>query len=125
MRRDHPPDDGGHFYISTYRIRIQAAANTLIIWRPIDIHGTSLQNLKPTDANPHFLQTGIAIVTSNRLPSVWKKYCSGILSHQEAMKILSESDDDFDQGFQDCPAVVSEAVPGTTRKRRKACKRNT
>jgi hypothetical protein len=84
-----------------------------------------LQNLRPADANPHFLQTGIAIVTSNRLPSVWKKYRDGILSHQEAMKILSESDDDFDQGFEDCPAVVVEAVPRTTRKRRKACTRNT
>jgi len=63
------------------------------VWRPIDIHGTSLQDLRPADPNPTFLQTGIAIVTSN---TVWKKYRDGILSHQDAMRILLESDDELD-----------------------------
>jgi len=66
------------------------------VWQPIDIHGTSLQDLRPADPNPTFLQTGIAIVTSNRLPTVWKKYHNGILSHQDAMRILLESDNELD-----------------------------
>lgn len=100
VRRDHPPDAGGHFYISTYRIRVQAAANTLVVRRPIDIHETSLQDLRPADPSPAFLQTGIAIVTSERLPSVWKKYRDGILSHQDAMRILLESGNDIVEDFE-------------------------
>ena len=34
VRRDHPPDAGGHFYIGSYGIHIQAAANSLVVWRP-------------------------------------------------------------------------------------------
>ena len=109
VRRDHPPDAGGHFYISTYRIRVQAAANTLVVWRPADIHGTSLQDLGPADPNPAFLQTGIAIVTSNRLPSVWKKYRNGVLSHQDAMRILLEGNHELDEDFEHLQAEPNEA----------------
>jgi len=51
--------------MGSYQIHIQAAPNTLIIWVPADIHGTSLQNLDPNDENLAFIQTGITIVTSN------------------------------------------------------------
>lgn len=53
---------------------MQARPNTLIIWVATDIyiHGTSFQNLDPNDENPAFIQTGIAIVTSNWL---WSKFC--------------------------------------------------
>jgi hypothetical protein len=47
-----------------------------------------------------FCKQVIAIVTPNRLPSVWKKYRDGILSHQDAMRILLESDDELDEHFQ-------------------------
>ena len=42
IRRDHPPNAGGHFYISTYQIQVQAAANSLVVWQSADIHGTSI-----------------------------------------------------------------------------------
>lgn len=67
VRRDHPPNAGGHFYIGTYRICIQAEPNTLVIWKPTDIHETSLQDLDPNDENSAFIQTGLAIIAPNRL----------------------------------------------------------
>lgn len=85
VRRDHPPDAGGHFYLGSYRIRVQAAPNTLVIWVPTDIHGTSLQNLDPNDENPAFIQTGIAIVTPNRLPSAWSKFCETEMKYQDML----------------------------------------
>lgn len=96
VRRDHPPDAGGHFYIGTYRIRIQAAPNTLVIWKPTDIHGTSLQDLDPDDDNPPFIQTGLAIVTPNRLRNLWKDYRKKAITYEELVKELTTNDEDGD-----------------------------
>ena len=104
VRRDHPPEAGGHFYIGTYKMRIQAAPNTLVVWRPTDVHGTSLQDLDPKEENPQFLQTGLAIVTPSRLPAVWKKFCKGELKYQEMIKILAEAAEDHSQGEGDTMA---------------------
>ena len=98
VRRDHPPEAGGHFYIGTYKMRIQAAPNTLVVWLPTDIHGTSLQDLDPKEENPQFLQTGLAIVTPNRLPLVWGKFCKGELKYQEMVRRLAEDAEDHCQG---------------------------
>jgi hypothetical protein len=67
-------DDGGHFYVSQYGIRVQGAPNTLVIWKPGHKHGTSLQKLSPTDRAPRFTQTGMSIVTSGRIRKIWEKY---------------------------------------------------
>ena len=92
VRRDHPPDAGGHFYIGSYGIRIQAAANSLVVWRPADVHGTSLQDLDPHDPNPAFLQRGLAIVTPNRLPHVWQKFCDREYNNQQCLESLAEGE---------------------------------
>ncbi|KAF8057457.1 hypothetical protein FPV67DRAFT_1456085 [Lyophyllum atratum] len=68
------PDAGGNFYLAKYGIRVEAAPNTLVFWMPAELHGTSLLDHSPYDAAPDFIQRGAAIVTSNRLPGVWKKY---------------------------------------------------
>jgi hypothetical protein len=75
-RRTTPESSGGHFFISKYGIRIKAAANTLIVWRPQEWHGTSLQERGPTEDTPVFQQSGLAIITIPRLPELWKKYIS-------------------------------------------------
>ncbi|EEB96583.1 hypothetical protein MPER_04261 [Moniliophthora perniciosa FA553] len=97
--RQGTPSDGGHFYNSTLGIRVQGAANTVVIWKPKDIHGTSLPLVDPADRNPPVLQTGLAIVTSNRLPAIFKKYREG-LDHSEAAEecfgLGEEVDDDID-----------------------------
>jgi hypothetical protein len=59
----------------------QAAPNTLVVWIPTDVHGTSLQDLDLKDVDPEFLQTHITIVTPNHLPSVWKKFCNSKMKY--------------------------------------------
>jgi hypothetical protein len=66
--------DGGHFFLSEYGIRVHAAANTVVVWQPTMAHGTSLQNISPSNPLPPSSQTGMSIVTSNRMDSVWNKY---------------------------------------------------
>ncbi|KAK7018074.1 hypothetical protein VNI00_018393 [Paramarasmius palmivorus] len=84
--RDGSPEEGGHFYNGRLRIRVQGAANTLVIWKPEDVHGTSLQNVHPDDSNPKVVQTGLAIVTSSRISSIFSKYKAGQLSEVAASK---------------------------------------
>jgi hypothetical protein len=72
--RSGEDEDGGHFFVSKYGIRVHSAPNTLVIWQPRMPHGTSLQNLSPDDPTPAFSQTGMSIVTSNRIHAAWTKY---------------------------------------------------
>ncbi|KAF9038894.1 hypothetical protein BDP27DRAFT_1166384, partial [Rhodocollybia butyracea] len=60
---------GGHFYVAEYGIRIQAASNKAVFWKPGDWHRTSLPMLEPdAKGDGPLLQSGLAIVTSPRLP---------------------------------------------------------
>ena len=81
--------DGGDFYLSEYGIHVRSSADTVVGWQPLHAHGTSVQNYFP---NSPILsgQTGLAIVTSNRLDKVWKKYQAGIISAKEAEKEYAE-----------------------------------
>ena len=86
VHRDHPT--GGHFYIGFYRMCIQAAPNTLIVFIASNVHGTSPQDLNPKNVDPEFLQTGIAIVTPNCLPSVWNKFCKSEMKYQDIVSSM-------------------------------------
>lgn len=67
-------EGGGNFFLSRYGIRIQAASNTLIVWKPTDWHGTSLYNLNPFErTKAEFHQRGLAFVTGNRLANAIAK----------------------------------------------------
>ncbi|KAF7779006.1 hypothetical protein Agabi119p4_3351 [Agaricus bisporus var. burnettii] len=61
-------DNGGHFYVAEYGVRVRAAANTIIAWRPKDYHGTSLFSFDGENRGKQFYQRGLSFVTSNRLP---------------------------------------------------------
>ncbi|KAJ3925718.1 MAG: hypothetical protein NXY57DRAFT_967370 [Lentinula lateritia] len=77
---------GGNFYISEYGIRIRSAANTVVFWKPRDYHATSLQDIDPSEkAGPH-VQSGLSIVTSSRLPSIFKQYLEGTISEEGMVK---------------------------------------
>lgn len=76
--------EGGHFFASHYGIRIQAASNTLVIWKPTKPHGTSLQNLDPRDPSPQSWQSGMSIVTSNRIEKIWNCYWDGMLEASDS-----------------------------------------
>lgn len=65
---------GGNFFLSSYGIRIQAAPNTLIAWKPTDWHGTSLYHINPFEkAQAKHHQRGLAFVTGNRLANAMAK----------------------------------------------------
>lgn len=88
-------DDGGNFYLGAYGIKVEASANSLVVWQPRHVHGTSLQNRYPHDPNPNFLQRGLAIVTSARLSGVWEKYITKLgpdmkIVNKEAKKAEEE-----------------------------------
>lgn len=70
-------DMGGHFYLASYRIRIQGASNKVVFWKPGDWHGTSLPNLSPAEKGGPLLQSGIAIVTSPHLPKAFDDFHKG------------------------------------------------
>lgn len=40
-----PPASGGNFYNSTYGIKVDAAANTLVVWNVNDLHGTTMYEM--------------------------------------------------------------------------------
>ncbi|KAF7771017.1 hypothetical protein Agabi119p4_6991 [Agaricus bisporus var. burnettii] len=63
-------DAGGHFYLAEYGIRIQAAANTIIAWKPKDWHGTSLFLFDSGNVKKEFHQRGLSFVTSIRIPKL-------------------------------------------------------
>ena len=68
-------DQGGHFYNSQYGIRVKGGNDSLVVWDPSHFHGTSLQNYSPSSNKiSDFFQVGLACVTPNRIPGLWKKY---------------------------------------------------
>lgn len=80
--------EGGHFYLAQYGIRVEMTADTAYAWNPEDAHGTSLQNSTPS-ARPGAIpqqsnQAGIAFVTSNRLTGVWEKYERNLVTAAQA-----------------------------------------
>ncbi|KAI1784793.1 hypothetical protein LXA43DRAFT_1100986 [Ganoderma leucocontextum] len=81
LSRSHPTDQGGHFYIASYGVQIVLAPDTLISWRPADIHGTSLANYSPYESSPAFQQLGIAFVTPPRLNKVYQRYKESLPLH--------------------------------------------
>ncbi|KAJ3875338.1 hypothetical protein F5051DRAFT_333991 [Lentinula edodes] len=73
---------GGHFYISKYGIRIRSATNTALFWKPEHFHGTSLQDIDPAEKGGPHVQSGMSIVTSGRLPTVFKQFLEGAISER-------------------------------------------
>ena len=70
VERNGDKHHGGHFYIGSYGIKVEVAANTIIAWQPGHTHGTSLLLTPPGKETPNFIQRGMSFVTSNRLPGV-------------------------------------------------------
>lgn len=82
--------NGGHFFLASHGVRIQAAANSLIIWRPALWHGTSLSLQDPRKRITPFLQRGLAFVTSSRFPSAWAAYRAKQITWEEAETLLAD-----------------------------------
>ncbi|KAI9062195.1 hypothetical protein FKP32DRAFT_1544176, partial [Trametes sanguinea] len=52
ISRSHGAEYGGHFYLSSYGVQIINTADTMIAWRPSDMHGTSLALFNPNPKKP-------------------------------------------------------------------------
>jgi hypothetical protein len=84
----------GHFYISSYGIRVQAAPNTLIAWRPSDWHGTSLFRLNPFRPADEFHQRGLCFVTGNRLFNAIEEFKSRNLMDSDFVHSEPETEEE-------------------------------
>jgi hypothetical protein len=84
-------------YNCDYGIRIQGGGDTIVAWDPSHFYGTSLQNYPPTSETiSEFNQIGLAIVTPNHIPQLWKKYVAKQISLKELREAM-ESDDEDDE----------------------------
>jgi hypothetical protein len=93
-------DQGGHFYNCDYGIRIQGGDDTVVAWDPSHFHGTSLQDYPPTSQTiSDFNQIGLAIVTPNRFPQLWKKYIEKQVSLQQLREGVESEDEDEDENL--------------------------
>ena len=74
------PDAGGNFFACTHGIKVEAAADTVVVWRPKLWHGTSLQNVDPNSSK--VFQAGLVIVTPPGITRLWKEVVRKLdLSH--------------------------------------------
>ena len=89
------PTGGGNFFIASYGIRIQGAANSVVAWKTKDWHGTTLPIKGPTCLNGNLRQSGLGISTPAKLPKLWKKYVEGEITINDAE---SEFQDILKQG---------------------------
>lgn len=104
--------NGGNFFLASHGVRIQAAANSLIVWRPRLMHGTSLGYQTPRKPSTDFFQQGLAFVTSARLPGAWEAYRAKKISQEEAEAQLLEPHDSSDNFFHGpMPSSSQRAQP--------------
>ncbi|RPB11690.1 hypothetical protein P167DRAFT_546252 [Morchella conica CCBAS932] len=90
--RTYGSEEGGHFFIADYGIRIKQSANSVVVWKPTDFHGTTLSVKGPTDESDSH-QIGMSIVTPVRLVKLWEKYQQEQITADNVEAILVESDD--------------------------------
>lgn len=81
-------DGGGHFFIAKYGIKIEAAADSVVVWRPRLWHGTSLQLRNP--CNPAIFQAGLSIVTPLGVSRLWDEVMEKNISLEEARRKMLE-----------------------------------
>jgi len=88
-------DGGGHFFICTHGIKVEAATDSVVVWKPRSWHGTSLQKRDPN--NPAIFQAGLAIVTPSGVSRLWKEVQEKKLTLEEARrKILELESEELD-----------------------------
>ncbi|RPB06630.1 hypothetical protein P167DRAFT_580264 [Morchella conica CCBAS932] len=90
--RTYGSEEGSHFFIADYGIRIKQSAYSVVIWKPTDFHGTTLSVKGPTDESVSH-QIGMSIVTPVRLVKLWEKYQQEQITADNVEAILVESDD--------------------------------
>jgi hypothetical protein len=79
---------GGHFFICQYGVKVEAAADSVVVWNPKSWHGTSLQRRDPK--NPAVFQAGLSIVTPTGIAGLWKEVLDKKISLEEAREKMLE-----------------------------------
>lgn len=81
-------DGGGNFFVCKYGVKVEASADSVVVWRPRDWHGTSLQRRDPK--NPEVFQAGLSIVTPIGVSRLWDEVREEKISLEEARKKMQE-----------------------------------
>ena len=91
-------NQGGHFYNAEYGIQVKGGNDSLVVWDPSHFHGTSLQDYFPTSNTvSQFHQIGLAGVTPNHVPGLWKKYAMQQATLEQVKEgVLRDCDSDGD-----------------------------
>ncbi|KAJ3913467.1 hypothetical protein F5877DRAFT_71543 [Lentinula edodes] len=76
---DMAPPSGCRFIMRNNPI---SATNNALFWKPKHFHGTSLQDIDPAEKGGPHVQSGMSIVTSGRLPTVFKQFLEGAISER-------------------------------------------
>lgn len=82
-----PATTGCAFFNSTYAIRIQASGNSACFWQPRHWHGTSLPSIAFSEKGGKLVQSGLALVTSSRLPGAFAKYLKNEVKAAEMVDV--------------------------------------
>jgi hypothetical protein len=100
---------GANFFICSHAIKVEAAADTVIVWKPASWHGTSLQNQDPY--NSKIFQAGLALITPPGVARLWADFLDEKVSLEEARgKILELESDEVDSDEADSDEVDSDEV---------------
>jgi hypothetical protein len=84
--------DGGHFFMCSHGIKVTAAPDTVVVWQPKSLHGTSLQCRDPY--NPTIFQAGLAIVTPAGINNLWADVQEKKVRLEEARRKMQELDNE-------------------------------
>jgi hypothetical protein len=108
----HKGDAGGSFFIADYRIRVRAAKDTVVVWKPADWHGTALAHCDPDADDPGFYQAGLSIVTPASLTNLWKRVHKGEISRKAAEEEMVANGErpPVEYTSEEAPAVSEEAM---------------
>ena len=92
----------GHFYNLAYGIWVRGGSDSFVAWDPSHFHGTSLQDYSPiSNMVSEFYQVGLAIVTPNCIPGLWKKYVMQQVTLEQAKEgVLSNGENDDCLGWK-------------------------
>ena len=83
---------GANFFICSHGIKVEAATDTVIVWKPTSWHGTSLPHRDPHD--PEIFQAGLASITPPGVKRLWTEVLDKKISLEEARRKMLELESD-------------------------------
>lgn len=79
---------GANFFMGSHAVKVEAAADTFIIWKPTAWHGTSLLHQDPNDTM--MFQAGPVILNPLGVARLWANVQEKNISLEEARKKILE-----------------------------------